>query len=209
MQIIEKYFPDLTKRQAEQYLKLGSLYANWNERINVISRRDFRNLYEHHILHSVSMAMFLRFKDGTAVIDAGTGGGFPGIPLAIMFPDVRFVLVDSIGKKIKVADAILKETGLVNCETRNMRIEDLKERADFVVSRAVAELNVLLRWCRNIIVSGGFNDVPNGLLAYKGGELDRELRRLHQPARIMNLNEWFEEDYFAAKKLVYLPFTHC
>jgi 16S rRNA (guanine527-N7)-methyltransferase len=205
MQVIEKYFPDLTRNQTDQYSKLGSLYAFWNERINVISRKDIHNLYEHHVLHSLALARIISFRSGTSIIDAGTGGGFPGIPLAILFPEVRFILVDSIAKKIRVVESIAREIGLTNCEMRQIRLEELNDRVDFVVCRAVAEISVLFGWVRKNIIPGGFNDLSNGLLAYKGGELGDELMPMGAGVKEFNLKAWFDEDYFETKKLVYVP----
>jgi 16S rRNA (guanine527-N7)-methyltransferase len=204
MQILEKYFPDLSPQQVEQYLHLRPLYNHWNERINIISRKDIENLYLHHVLHSLAIARIISFKAGTAVMDAGTGGGFPGIPLAILFPDVRFILVDSIAKKIRVVENLIQEIRLRNAEVRNIRLEGFKEKSDFVVCRAVAEIPVIFGWVKKNISPGGFNDIPNGLLALKGGELEKELRSVKQDIKVYNLNEYFNETYFETKKLVYV-----
>ncbi len=205
MQIVEKYFPSLAPQQVEQYSQLQGLYSYWNERINVISRKDIENLYLHHVLHSMALARIIAFKAGTTVMDAGTGGGFPGIPLAILFPGVRFILVDSIAKKARVVETIIQEIRLRNTEVRNIRLEGLKEKSDFVVCRAVAEIPVLFGWVKKNIAPGGFNDLPNGLLALKGGELDKELRSMKQEVKVFNLKEYFSETYFETKKLVYVP----
>jgi len=205
MQILKKYFPALTPQQVEQYSQLQPLYKYWNERINVISRKDIENLYLHHVLHSMAIARIIAFRAGTTVMDAGTGGGFPGLPLAILFPDVRFILVDSITKKVRVVENIIQEIRLRNAEVRNIRIEGLKEKSDFVVCRAVAEIPILFGWSKKTLAPGGFNDLPNGLLALKGGELDKELRSMKQEVKVFNLNEYFSEAYFETKKLVYVP----
>jgi 16S rRNA (guanine527-N7)-methyltransferase len=205
MQIIEKYFPALTPRQVEQYSQLELLYNLWNGQINVISRKDIKNLYLHHVLHSLSIARVISFKAGTTIIDAGTGGGFPGIPLAILFPEVHFILVDSITKKIRVVETVLQEIRLKNAEVRNLRLEELKEKADFVVCRAVTGIPRLFGWIGKNISPGGKNDLPNGLLALKGGELDEEIVTMGTGVKVYNLCEYFSEPFFELKKLVYVP----
>jgi len=204
MEILRKYFPDLTPLQLDRYAQLAPLYTWWNERINVISRKDTGNLYLHHVLHSMSIGKIFTPLPGTTFIDAGTGGGFPGIPLAILFPQAHFTLVDSIGKKIKVVDAIIGTLKLDNCETRNLRLEQLHEKADFVTCRAVAEIPVLLDWVGKNIRPGGSNTLKNGLLALKGGDLDAETKSLGTRARIYNLHDYIGDDYFVTKKLVYV-----
>jgi 16S rRNA (guanine527-N7)-methyltransferase len=204
MQTLAKYFPQLTPRQTEQFSRLGALYALWNQRINVISRKDIENLYLHHVLHSLSIARIISFKNGTTIIDAGTGGGFPGIPLAILFPEVQFTLVDSIAKKIRVVEAIRSEIGLANVDARNLRLEELTTQADFVVCRAVAEIATLFGWVRKNIRTAGFNTLGNGLLALKGGDLHAELNDIKN-TRVFNLSDYFAEPFFETKKLVYLP----
>ncbi len=205
MQIIAKYFPDLTPRQTEQFERLGELYAHWNQRINVISRKDIDNLYLHHVLHSLSIARAVSFSRGTTIIDAGTGGGFPGIPLAILFPDVKFTLVDSIAKKIKVVDAVRHETGLDNVVTLNLRLEKLTSQADFVICRAVAEIPTLFGWVKKNIRPGGVNSLENGLLALKGGDLSAELKPMGKDVQVFDLSAWFTEPFFETKKLVFIP----
>jgi 16S rRNA (guanine527-N7)-methyltransferase len=208
MEIIGKYF-SLSPEQAVMFEKLGPLYSYWNERINVISRKDIENLYLHHILHSLSIAKIIQFKPGTTILDAGTGGGFPGIPLAILFPECHFILADSIKKKITVVDEIIKETGLKNCKTRNIRLEELKDKADFVVCRAVTALPELLKLVRKIISAGGQNTLKNGLLALKGGELEEELRPVKERSVIYKLSDYFEEPFFETKRLVYVESMSC
>jgi len=204
MQIIEKYFTLLSVQQTDQFLRLGPLYNRWNHRINVISRKDIENLYLHHVLHSLAIAKVIRFNPGSVVIDAGTGGGFPGIPLAILYPEVHFILVDSIAKKIRVVEAVTHEIGLENCETRNLRLEELEDKADFVVCRAVTEIPKLFGWIKKNIVSGGNHNLENGLLALKGGELTGELKSIGSRVKVFNLNDYFSEDFFESKKLVHV-----
>jgi 16S rRNA (guanine527-N7)-methyltransferase len=205
MQIIEKYFAPFSAQQADQFSQLGPLYSFWNQRINVISRKDIEHLYLHHVLHSLSVARIIDFNPGSVIIDAGTGGGFPGIPLAILFPEVHYILVDSIAKKIRVADTIIHEIGLKNCEVRNLRLEELKEKADFVVCRAVTEIPVLFGWIRKNIVPGGTHSLINGLLALKGGDLEAELKPMGSGVKTFNLSDYFNEEFFETKKLVHVP----
>lgn len=205
MQIIQKYFSSLTPVQVKQFSELGPLYELWNQRINVISRKDIDNLYEHHVLHSLAIARVTSFKPGTRIIDAGTGGGFPGIPLAILFPESQFILVDSIAKKIKVAETIASETGLLNCTVKNMRLEDLRDKADFVVCRAVTEISRLFGWISKNISPAGTNSLPNGLLALKGGDLQEEILPMGFGVKVFNISDFFSEEYFETKKVVYVP----
>jgi 16S rRNA (guanine527-N7)-methyltransferase len=181
------------------------LYRHWNEQINVISRKDIDHLYLRHVLHSLAITRFISLKPGTRVLDAGTGGGFPGIPLAICFPEVRFTLVDSIAKKIKVVQAVSDEIGLKNVETRWCRVEDIGEKFDFVVSRAVTSLPEFVKWVRKLIMPGGFNDIPNGIIYLKGGDVEDEIRPFAGKARIQEISGYFEEEYFETKKIIYLP----
>lgn len=203
VQIIGKYF-SLSETQACRFEQLNTLYTHWNEKINLISRKDIGNLYVHHVLHSLSIAKIISFIPGSVVIDAGTGGGFPGIPLAILFPETRFILTDSIRKKIQVVEAIAGELGLDNLETRNIRLEDLKDMADFVVCRAVAEIPLLYKWIRKNIMPVARHSINNGLLALKGGDLSAELTRLKKSYQIFNLQDYFEEEFFETKKLVHV-----
>ena len=205
MQLINKYFPSLTDLQKEQFAALDALYHDWNSKINVISRKDIDNLYEHHVLHSLAIAELIRFKEGTNIMDLGTGGGFPGIPLAIMFPESKFHLVDSIGKKIRVCEEVKNALGLKNVTTQWCRAEEVKEKFHFVVSRAVMPLPDLVKIIRKNINKEQINALPNGLICLKGGELEQEAKPFGKAAQITNLSEYFEEEFFATKKLVYLP----
>lgn len=205
MEHINKYFPSLSDRQKEQFQALDALYHDWNSKINVISRKDIDNLYEHHVLHSLAIAEALRFRPGTEVMDLGTGGGFPGIPLAIMFPDTHFHLVDSIGKKIRVCQEVSDALGLQNVTTQWGRAEEVKEKFHFVVSRAVMPLVDLAKIVHNKIRREQKNSLPNGLICLKGGELERETMPMKKSVIITPLTDYFEEEYFLTKKLVYLP----
>ena len=203
--IITKYFPTLTDRQKEQFEALGPLYEDWNAKINVISRKDIGNLYEHHLLHSLGIAKMLRFREGTQIMDLGTGGGFPGIPLAILFPDVQFHLVDSIGKKIRVATEVSTAIGLDNVTLRHCRAEEEKQMFDFVVSRAVMPLTDLVKIIRKNIKAESHNAYPNGLICLKGGELQHEILPYRNIADAISLSSVFSEEYFKEKKVVYVP----
>ena len=204
MELILKYFPDLTEEQKRQLAALYDLYTDWNSKINVISRKDIENLYEHHVLHSLGIAKVIRFKPGTKVMDLGTGGGFPGIPLAILFPEVQFHLVDSIGKKVRVATEIAGSIGLKNVTTRHARAEEEKQLFDFVVSRAVMPLTDLLKIIRKNISPKQQNALPNGLICLKGGELERETMPVKNKTTMWNLKEFFGEEFFETKKVVYV-----
>ena len=203
---ILKYFPEITDRQREQFLQLFPLYSFWNARINVISRKDTENLYLHHVLHSLSIARLVNPGEGTLVLDAGTGGGFPGIPLAILYPEAKFHLVDSIGKKIRVVDDIIKQTGLVNVVAECNRVENLSGPYDFIVSRAVAGFGEFLGWCRGKIRTGSGHPIENGIIYLKGGDLAKELRSFNRPYQIFSVDDWFSEPYFREKKIVFIPF---
>ena len=205
MELILKYFPDLTEVQKEQFAALYDLYLDWNSKINVISRKDIENLYEHHVLHSLAIAKVLNFNDKTSIVDVGTGGGFPAIPLAILFPNVKFHLVDSIGKKIRVATEVANAIGLKNCTFAHSRIEDVKEKFDFVVSRAVMPLPDLVRLSKKNIKKEQINALPNGLICLKGGELEQEILPFKKIATLYNVSDFFVEDFFKTKKAVYVP----
>ena len=203
MELIEKYFPNLTERQREQFDQLDALYRDWNAKINVISRKDIDNLYEHHVLHSLGIAEIINFRPGTRVMDLGTGGGFPGIPLAILFPEVQFHLVDSIKKKILVTTEVAKALGLQNVTTRWCRAEEEKALFDYVVSRAVMPLADLVKIVRKNISRTQQNALPNGLICLKGGELAHETLPLKSHTAITSLSEYFAEPFFETKKVVY------
>lgn len=205
MQIIQKYFTDLSEKQIEQFAALDELYKDWNAKINVISRKDIDNLYPHHVLHSLGIAKMLRIKPGSSIMDIGTGGGFPGIPLAILFPEVEFLLIDSIGKKIKVAEAVAEGIGLENIRFRHCRGEEEKGKFDFVVSRAVMPLADLVKIVSKNIASEQKNALPNGLICLKGGELQHEILPFKNQAITIDLKSHFKEEYFITKKVVYVP----
>ena len=202
--IIFKYFPNLTEKQRAQVEQLEALYRDWNAKINVISRKDIDNLYEHHVLHSLGIARIIRFKPGTRVLDIGTGGGFPGIPLAILFPETEFKLIDSIGKKVKVAQAVAEAIGLENvaCEHRNV-VEE-RARYDYVVSRAVMTAPELVKLIRKNVHHEQHNALPNGLLCLKGGDLEEELRPFGSRCDQWDLSQFFEESFFETKKAIYI-----
>ncbi len=203
MDIIEKYFPTISETQKERFAALDGLYRDWNAKINVISRKDIDNLYEHHVLHSLGIAEVISFRPGTHVMDLGTGGGFPGIPLAIMFPETEFLLVDSVGKKVKVCEEVARALKLDNVKTRWCRAEDVKEKFHFVVSRAVMPLADLVKLVRKNIFSEQINAFPNGLFCLKGGELEHETFPVRRQTETVDLSEFFEEEYFKTKKVVY------
>ncbi|MBQ3633061.1 MAG: 16S rRNA (guanine(527)-N(7))-methyltransferase RsmG [Paludibacteraceae bacterium] len=203
MKIITDYF-SLSDRQAEQFAQLDALYRDWNSKINVISRKDIDNLYEHHVLHSLAIAKLLPFQPGTTIMDVGTGGGFPGIPLAILFPECRFLLIDSIGKKIKVATEVASALGLENVTCKQERAEEEKQKFDFVVSRAVMPLPDLVRLVRKNISNKHHNAVPNGLVVLKGGDLKEEIRPFKE-AEITPCSTWFKGEWFETKQVIYLP----
>lgn len=204
MEIILKYFPDLTEEQRRQFAALYDLYIDWNAKINVISRKDIENLYEHHVLHSLGIAKIINFRPGTSIMDLGTGGGFPGIPLAILFPEVKFHLVDSIGKKVRVATEVANAIGLKNVTFRHARAEEEKQLFDFVVSRAVMPLGDLIKIIKKNISPQQQNALPNGLICLKGGELEHEAMPFKNKTTLHNLSEDFEEEFFQTKKVVYV-----
>ena len=205
MELIKKYFPDLSERQLAQFEALGSLYGEWNEKINVISRRDIENLYEHHVLHSLAIGRFLGFKPGTAVLDVGTGGGFPGVPLAILFPESHFRLIDGTGKKIRVAQEVCQAIGLDNCEPVHLRGEEEKGLYDFVVSRAVMPLPDLVKLVRKNISGVQRNALPNGIICLKGGDVQAEVAPFRRIVQTIELSSWFSEPWFKEKHCIYLP----
>ena len=204
MEIILKYFPDLTEEQRRQFAALYDLYIDWNAKINVISRKDIENLYEHHVLHSLGIAKIINFRPGTSIMDLGTGGGFPGIPLAILFPEVKFHLVDSIGKKVRVATEVANAIGLKNVTFRHARAEEEKQLFDFVVSRAVMPLGDLIKIIKKNISPRQQNAMPNGLICLKGGELEHEAMPFKNKTTLHSLSEDFEEEFFQTKKVVYV-----
>lgn len=205
MRIITKYFPNLTETQQQQFEQLQALYEHWNAQINVISRKDIELLYERHVLHSLGVAKVIEFKAGTHIMDVGCGGGFPGIPLAILFPETNFYLIDAIGKKIKVVNAVTEAIGLKNLKAEHKRAEEVKQSFDFIVSRAVTEAPVFYRWVQNKIKKKQFNALPNGILLLKGGELTEELKPFSKRLVMYDLKDYFEEDFFETKKVVYIP----
>lgn len=205
MEIILKYFPHLTEEQHRQFTALYDLYLDWNAKINVISRKDIENLYEHHVLHSLAIAKVIDFKPGTSVMDLGTGGGFPGIPLAILFPETKFHLVDSIGKKVRVANEVADAIGLRNVTFRHARAQEEKQLFDFVVSRAVMPLSDLIEIIKKNISKKQINALPNGLICLKGGELQHETLPFKNKTVIYNINDFFGEEFFETKKVVYVP----
>lgn len=204
MELVKKYFNNLSETQLEQFSKLQELYQDWNLKINVVSRKDIDELYLRHVLHSLGIAKVMEFKAGAKVMDVGTGGGFPGIPLAILFPETHFHLVDSIGKKIKVVNEVAEGLGLQNVKTTHGRVEEVDETYDFIVSRAVAQMETFHRWVKNKVHKKQNHALKNGILYLKGGDLTEELANFSK-ATIYNLPDFFEEDFFETKKVVHLP----
>ena len=211
IEFIKKYFPDITTQQEERFSKLLPLYTEWNERINVISRKDINSLYLHHVLHSLAIAALIKFTPHTKILDVGTGGGFPGIPLAIMFPECEFTLIDSIAKKIKVVDAVSQTLGLTNVIARQQRADDVKQTFDFITGRAVTELSIFTSWVWNKIMPSGKNALPNGVICLKGGNLLTEIESTCNHFRLNDkqiveypINQFFSENYFETKKLIYI-----
>jgi len=205
MEIIQKYFPALTENQYKQLELLQNLYIHWNSKINVISRKDINYLYEKHILHSLAIAKIIDFTPNTQILDVGTGGGFPGIPLAILFPNCHFHLVDSIAKKIYVVNEIAHSIELKNCCAEQIRAEKLKSKYDFVVSRAVTSLPVFYNWVRDKINENLKNELPNGIIYLKGGDLTNEIKKFKPAVKVFHINQYFDEPFFETKKIVYLP----
>ena len=204
MEIVLKYFPEITDHQKEQFSALQGLYSEWNEKINVISRKDIEQLYERHVVHSLAIYKFLPFQPGSKILDIGTGGGFPGIPLAIMMPEVQFHLTDSIGKKIKVVQEVADALQLKNVKAEHVRSEQVKSKYDFVVSRAVAELKMLLAWSNGKVLQDSKNALPNGLICLKGGDLKDELKEVRREKEVYSLTDFYTEEFFETKKLVYV-----
>ena len=207
MEVIEKYFPNLTQTQKDSFQELQELYAYWNDKINVISRKDIDNLYVRHILHSLAIGKFIEFTPGTSVMDLGTGGGFPAIPLAILFPEVQFHAVDGIAKKIKVVQTVINHLGLQNIRGQQLRAEENKEKYDFVVTRAVAGLDKLIPWTERLLSKKQRNAMPNGLIALKGGNFKEESAGIKKYMEYNPLQSYFKEDFFATKYLVYVQLT--
>ena len=201
--LITKYFPDLSDKQREQFTALYDLYAEWNAKINVVSRKDFDQLYLRHILHSLAIAKVCQFKAGARVLDVGCGGGFPSVPLAIMFPEAKFVSADSIGKKITVVKGVCEGAGIENIDARNIRVEQIPEKFDYVVSRAVTEMPAFVKWIWTKIEKGQQGTLPNGILYLQGGDLTEELAATRLKWKEFNISEFFEEDFFETKKVVY------
>lgn len=207
VEIIFENFPNLSENQKQDFRKLEELYKDWNQKINVVSRKDIDELYLRHVLHSLGIAKFITFKDGSSILDVGTGGGFPGIPLAIMFPEVHFTLVDSIGKKIKVVNEVVEGLQLTNVTTINARVEEIPGKFDFIVSRAVAAMPTFVHWIKGKIKKESIHSVRNGILYLKGGDLNDELKD-YRTAEVYNLTDYFKEDFFETKKMVYLPLKY-
>lgn len=207
MNEIQKYFPELSLQQIEQFRALEELYNHWNAQINVISRKDMDSFYTRHVLHSLGIARVMKFTDESKVLDIGTGGGFPGIPLAILFPLVQFTLVDSIGKKIKVVQEVSEALGLNNVKAYHARAEQVKDKFDFVVSRAVTSMENFLPWCQNKFLDKQRNTYPNGILYLKGGDLKEEMKPVKRAYEIFELSSFFEDEFFETKKVVYVKMT--
>ncbi|AJR03604.1 16S rRNA (guanine(527)-N(7))-methyltransferase RsmG [Siansivirga zeaxanthinifaciens] len=207
MELILKYFNNLTQDQIDKFTKLEALYQDWNLKINVVSRKDIDELYLRHVLHSLAIAKLIQFKDGSEIMDVGTGGGFPGIPLAIMFPNCSFHLVDSIAKKLKVVDEVVEGLGLSNVKTTHTRVEEVNETYDFIVSRAVAAMPTFVHWVKGKIAKEQKHDLKNGIIYLKGGDLGEELQD-YKTAKIYNLTDYYSEDFFETKKIVHLPMKY-
>lgn len=205
MEQVFKYFPKLTERQKEQFDALPALYEDWNSKINVISRKDMDNFVEHHVLHSLAIAKVMQFKTMADIMDLGTGGGFPGIPLAIMFPDANFYLVDSVGKKIKVVQDVIDKLQITNARAEQIRAEQVRRDFDFVVSRAVTDLTEFVSWVKGKISNIHYHKLRNGILYLKGGDITEEIAPFRKKVRVFDISDYFEEPWFAEKKVIYLP----
>ncbi len=204
--IIYSYFPNVDEKQKEQFSQLGKVYADWNQKINVVSRKDVEQLYLRHVLHSLGIAKFITFQAGTKILDGGTGGGFPGIPLAILFPACDFHLVDSIGKKIRVVHDVIHELGISNAQAEQIRMEEVKGRYDFVISRAVAPLRTLIHWSQSKLLKKSQHVYPNGLVCLKGGDLSEEIKETgRKNVEVEELKDYFQDSFFDTKKVVYVP----
>lgn len=203
--ILFGYFPDLTPDQRNQFIRLGELYSDWNNKINIISRKDIENLYTNHVLHSLGIAKVTSFLPGSNILDVGTGGGFPGIPLAILFPEVQFHLVDSIGKKITVVNEVASALGLRNVKGEKVRAEEVTGRYDFIVSRAVTRMKEFHGWVKNKAAANSRHTLPNGILYLKGGDVEEEMAELKKPYRVFELTDYFPEPFFETKKVIYVP----
>ena len=204
-QLILEHFPNISQNQIEQFTQLGDLYNFWNQQINVISRKDMDNFYLHHVLHSLSIAKIVEFKAFTEIMDAGTGGGFPGIPLAIMFPETKFYLVDSVGKKIKVVNEVVQSLALKNVEAEQLRMEQVNRTFDFIISRAVTSLPDFLRWTSYKFHNKSFNDIPNGILYIKGGDVQKELKEIKKfKKKVFNIPDFFKDEFFETKNVVHI-----
>lgn len=202
--VIDTYFPDLTQEQKNKFARLEDLYREWNGKINVISRKDMDAFWVHHVLHSLAIAKVIRFRPGTKIMDVGTGGGFPGIPLAILFPQADFLLVDAIGKKVKVVEGVCEALELKNVRARQTRVEEVKERQDFIVSRAVTAFPAFVGWVKNKILPDSKNDLKNGILYLKGGDFEEEIKPFTDHIHIYHIPDFFTEDYFETKKIIHL-----
>ena len=204
MEILRKHFPDLTDKQVAQFEKLGESFVHWNSQINLVSRKDIDEFYTRHVLHSLAIAKAMKFAEGSEILDVGTGGGLPGLPLAILYPEVKFTLCDSIGKKIKVVNASIEDVGLENAKAYHLRANEVPGRFDFIVSRAVTRMNKFLPWVENKISKRCINPWPNGILYLKGGDLRQELNEINRDSEILPISDWYKEEFFETKAVVYV-----
>jgi len=204
LEVIDKYFPSLSEEQKSQFFKLGVSFTKWNSQINLVSRKDIDQFFTRHVLHSLAISKAMKFADGTKVLDVGTGGGLPGLPLAILYPEVEFVLCDSIGKKIKVVKALIEDLGLKNVKAYHLRANEVLGKFDFIVSRAVTRMNKFLPWVENKVSHRCINPLPNGILYLKGGNLQSELREINRASEVLPISDWFNEKFFETKAVVYV-----